>query len=100
MADANSRALIEAIMQEVVDAATACGHRVPEGYPGKLLAATDRMADYWPSMYHDFALQRTMELQAIYAAPLAAAAQAGYDMPRVRALYQALCFLAQRNQQG
>jgi 2-dehydropantoate 2-reductase len=51
-------------------------------------------------MYHDFALQRTMELQAIYAAPLAAAAQAGYDMPRVRALYQALCFLAQRNQQG
>ncbi len=100
MADANSRALIEAIMQEVVDAATACGHRLPEGYPGKLLAATDRMPDYWPSMYHDFALQRTMELQAIYAAPLAAAAQAGYDMPRVRALYQALCFLAQRNQQG
>lgn len=100
MANADSRALIQAIMQEVVGAATACGHPLPEGYPGKLLAATDRMPDYWPSMYHDFALQRTMELQAIYAAPLAVAAQAGCDMPRVRALYQALCFLDQRNQQG
>lgn len=99
MANADSRALIQAIMQEVVDGAAACGHQLPEGDPGKLLAATDRMPDYWPSMYHDFALQRVLELPAIYAAPLAAAAQAGCDMPRVRALYQALCFLDQRNQQ-
>ncbi|WP_369959375.1 putative 2-dehydropantoate 2-reductase [Pseudomonas benzenivorans] len=93
MADPDSRALIQALMQEVADAALACGQRLPEGYPGKLLAATDRMPDYWPSMYHDFAQHRPLELQAIYAAPLAAAEQAGCDMPRVRALYQALCFL-------
>ena len=96
MRNPDSRALIEAIMQEVVDAATACGHSLPPGFAGKLLAATDRMPDYLPSMYHDFALGRPMELHAIYAAPLAAAAQAGCAMPRTQMLYQALRFLEQR----
>jgi len=96
MRNADSRALIEAIMQEVVEAATACGHSLPPGFAGKLLAATDRMPDYLPSMYHDFALGRPMELHAIYAAPLAAAAKAGCAMPRTQMLYQALRFLEQR----
>lgn len=96
MGNADSRALIEAIMQEVVDAATACGHSLPPGFAGKLLAATERMPDYLPSMYHDFALGRPMELHAIYAAPLAAATKAGCAMPRTQMLYQALRFLEQR----
>jgi 2-dehydropantoate 2-reductase len=98
MSNADSRALIEALMQEVVDAAGACGYQLPPGFAGKLLAATDRMPDYLPSMYHDFALQRPLELHAIYAAPLAAAAKAGCAMPRTEMLYQALRFLAQRAQ--
>lgn len=98
MGNADSRALIEAIMQEVVDAAGACGYQLPAGFAGKLLAATDRMPNYLPSMYHDFALQRPLELHAIYAAPLAAAAQAGYAMPRTEMLYQTLRFLEQRAQ--
>lgn len=99
MANADSRALIQTLMQEVIDGAQACGHQMPDGYAGKLLAATDRMPDYWPSMYHDFVQRRPLELQAIYAAPLAAAAQAGCELPRTRALYQALSFLDQRNRQ-
>lgn len=98
MGNAESRALIEAIMQEVVDAAGACGYQLPAGFAGKLLTATDRMPDYLPSMYHDFALQRPLELHAIYAAPLAAAAQAGCAMPRTEMLYQTLRFLEQRAQ--
>ena len=98
MGNADSRALIEAIMQEVLDAAGACGYQLPAGFAGKLLAATDRMPDYLPSMYHDFALQRPLELHAIYAAPLAAAAQAGCAMPRTEMLYQTLRFLEQRAQ--
>lgn len=98
MGNADSRALIEAIMQEVVDAAGACGYQLPAGFSGKLLSATDRMPDYLPSMYHDFALQRPLELHAIYAAPLAAAAQAGCAMPRTEMLYQTLRFLEQRAQ--
>jgi 2-dehydropantoate 2-reductase len=98
MGNVDSRALIEAIMQEVVDAAGACGYQLPAGFAGKLLAATDRMPDYLPSMYHDFALQRPLELHAIYAAPLAAAAKTGYAMPRTEMLYQTLRFLEQRAQ--
>lgn len=98
MGNADSRALIEAIMEEVVTGAQACGHVLPEGFAGKLLAATDRMPDYLPSMYHDFTLHRPLELQAVYAAPLAAAARAGCSLPKIEALYQALRFLDQSNQ--
>lgn len=97
MSDEGSRALIEAIMQEVAQGAMACGYRLPDDYPAKLLRTTERMPDYLPSMYHDFALHRPLELQAIYAAPLAEAAAAGCSMPRVEALYQALRFLDRRN---
>ncbi|CAD5108768.1 putative 2-dehydropantoate 2-reductase [Zestomonas carbonaria] len=97
MAQADSRALIKAIMEEVVQGAQACGHAMPDGYAAQLLAATARMPDYLPSMYHDFAQRRPMELRAIYAAPLEAAARAGCAMPRTEMLYQALRFLDERN---
>lgn len=93
MANADSRALLQSLMQEVVDATQACGYTLPDNYPQKLLAYTDRMPDYLPSMYHDFAQHRPAELPALYAAPLAAAAAAGVEMARVRMLYQALSFL-------
>lgn len=98
MAQADSRALLLALMEEVVAAAEAAGAPLPANYPHKLLAYTDRMPDYLPSMYHDFAQRRPAELQAVYAAPLAAAAALGVEMPRVRMLYQALSFLQARAQ--
>lgn len=98
MAQADSRALLLALMEEVVAAAEAAGAPLPANYPQKLLAYTDRMPDYLPSMYHDFAQRRPVELQAVYAAPLAAAAALGVEMPRVRMLYQALSFLQARAQ--
>jgi 2-dehydropantoate 2-reductase len=93
MASADSCALILDLMQEVVQGAAACGHVLPEGYAQKLLAVTERMPDYLPSMYHDFKHKRPLELQAIYAAPLAAAAAAGCELPKMRMLHQALRFL-------
>ncbi len=98
MAQADSRALLLALMEEVVAAAEAAGAPLPANYPQKLLAYTDRMPDYLPSMYHDFAQRRPAELQAVYVAPLAAAAALGVEMPRVRMLYQALSFLQARAQ--
>ncbi len=99
MSQSDSRALIQALMDEVIAAAAASGHPLPEGLAGKMLAATERMPQYWPSMYHDYQQRRPMELQEIYAAPLAAATKAGLQMPRTEALYRALCFLQQRNLQ-
>ncbi len=97
MADADSRALIEAMMNEVVEGAAACGHALPEGLAGRMLMATQHMQDYLPSMYHDFKQKRPMELQAIYAEPLAAAARHGRDLPRLRMLLQTLSFIDARN---
>lgn len=98
MDNADSRTLIADMMQEVVRAAQALGYAMPENYADKLLAATQRMPDYLPSMYHDFAQGRAAELHAIYEAPLAAADAAGFDMPKVRALYQALRFIQARRE--
>ena len=97
MADADSRALIQGLMAEVVQGAQACGHVLPEGYAEQLLKVTGHMPDYRPSMYHDFTEKRPLELDAIYARPLAAALAAGCDMPKVRALYHALAFIDRGN---
>lgn len=92
MQNQSSRALIESIMQEVVQGAAACGQKLPDNIVAAMLKNTDRMPDYYPSMYHDFSQGRELELQAIYRAPLAAAEAAGCSMPRVQMLLQALEF--------
>ncbi|MEG0968865.1 MAG: putative 2-dehydropantoate 2-reductase [Pseudomonas sp.] len=97
MADAQSRELIQALMAEVVEGARSCGHELPQGYAEHLFAVTEKMPDYWPSMYHDFAQQRPLELAAIYAEPLAQARAAGCSLPRIEALYQALGFIDRHN---
>ena len=93
MADRHSRELIQALMAEVVQGAAACGHVLPEGYAEHLFQVTQRMPDYWPSMYHDHVHKRPLELQAIYAEPLAQARAAGCRLPRMEMLYQALSFI-------
>ncbi len=97
MAHAETRALILAIMKEVIQGAAACGYAIAEVFADKLLASTDRMPDYLPSMYHDFVEKRPLELHYIYAEPLAAAERAGVDLPRIRALQQQLAFIDSRN---
>lgn len=97
MSDPSSRELIQDLMNEVVAGAQACGHTLPEGYAAKLFAMTEQMPDYWPSMHYDFVERRPLELEAIYARPLAAALAAGKDMPKIRALFQALAFIDVHN---
>lgn len=97
MADADSRALIQALMAEVVQGAKACGHDMPPGYAEYLFTMTEKMPDYWPSMYHDFLHKRPLELEAIYARPLAAAKAAGCELPRIDALHRTLGFIDRRN---
>jgi 2-dehydropantoate 2-reductase len=97
MADADSRALIQALMAEVVQGAQACGHAIPPGYADYLFMMTEKMPDYWPSMHHDLLHKRPLELEAIYARPLAAAKAAGCELPRIEALYRALGFIDRRN---
>jgi 2-dehydropantoate 2-reductase len=93
MADESGRALIQALMAEVVQGARACGHEIAASYAEQMFTMTEIMDDYLPSMYHDHAHQRPLELEAIYARPLAAARAAGCELPRMQALYQALSFI-------
>lgn len=100
MADADSRLLIQQLMAEVVEGARACGQVLPEGYAEHLFRVTEQMPDYWPSMYHDHAQQRPLELQAIYAEPLARARAAGCTLTRMEMLHRALAFLDRRTRQA
>lgn len=97
MEDPDSRALIRALMSEVIQGAAACGYSLPQGYAEQLFAATEPMPDYQPSMYLDYLEKRPLELAAIYAKPLHAAMSVGHDMPKTRALYQALAFIDTHN---
>lgn len=97
MADDHSRGLIQALMAEVVRGAQACGHEIAPGYAEYLFTMTAKMPDYWPSMYHDYSQRRPLELEAIYARPLARARAAGCELPKIEALYQALAFIDRRN---
>ncbi|MDT9674552.1 putative 2-dehydropantoate 2-reductase [Pseudomonas sp. JV414] len=97
MTDTDSRALVQALMAEVVHGAKACGHNMPPGYADYLFMMTEKMPDYWPSMYHDFLHKRPLELDAIYTRPLAAAKAAGCELPRIEALYRSLSFIDRRN---
>ncbi|WP_312955186.1 putative 2-dehydropantoate 2-reductase [Pseudomonas songnenensis] len=93
----DSRSQVKAIMQEVCATAQALGHAIPEDFAEKLLIGTARMPDYLPSMYHDRSQCRPMELDAIYAAPLDAAARVGVAMPKTELLYRTLRFLETRS---
>ncbi|MCJ1877560.1 MULTISPECIES: putative 2-dehydropantoate 2-reductase [Pseudomonas] len=98
MDNPDSRALVAELMEEVIAGAAASGHSLPPGIVGAMLSSTDAMPDYLPSMYHDFAQRRPLELGAIYAAPLEAARRAGCELPKIEALYRALRFIDARNQ--
>lgn len=94
MANPSSRALIADLMTEVIAASTACGYPLPEQLVQGMLKVTEAMPAYLPSMHHDYSLQRPMELQAIYQAPLDAAQAAGCAMPKVSMLLQTLEYLS------
>jgi len=98
LGDSHARTLVQALMEEVIGGAATCGHAMPAGYAQQLLSMTERMPDYWPSMYHDHVHHRPLEIEAIYAAPLARVQAAGCHLPRMEMLYQSLTYLGKRSE--
>ncbi len=96
MADPATRALVADLMREVVAAAASCGHPIDEGFVDEMLTTTEAMTPYAPSMKLDFDAGRPLELDAIYATPVAVAAAAGFAMVRTEALHRQLRFLEAR----
>jgi 2-dehydropantoate 2-reductase len=90
MANPATAELAGQMMDEVCAAAAACGSPLPASTRDELLELTRSMRPYATSMKLDAEAGRPLELDAIYAAPLAAAARAGVATPRLDTLHAQL----------
>lgn len=89
------RQAVDLLMREVQGAAAACGKELPDHFLQRMVASTDEMGPYLPSMLLDRRAQRAMEVEHLFANPLRTAAAKGFAMPRVELLYQQLTLLNQ-----
>jgi len=73
MNDAAAAELVFTLMEEVRSGAGACGKLIEPEFTTQLMVQTKNMVPYDSSMRLDYRARRPMELEAIYAKPLAAA---------------------------
>ena len=93
MQQPDARALVFDLMLEVVEAARHCRAELTLEAAEKMMAMTDRMNPYAPSMMLDFQHKRPMEIDAIYTQAIATASRAGYAMHKTSMLEQELRFV-------
>lgn len=96
MDDPSSRAIIRRLMEEVAQGAASCGFRFDEGAVDKMLAYTDGMKPYEPSMKLDFDYGHPMEIEYMYRNPIAEARKRGCVLPAVSMLADLLEFRQRR----
>ncbi len=89
--------LSKQLMYEVRLGAEAHSCDISEDFIQKMLNHTAQMKPYRTSMKIDFDLQRPLEIEAMFHAPLAIAASFGVELPKIKMLYQQLSFLNQQN---
>ena len=81
-------------MMEVVGAANALGIReLTSEFADQMMAMTDAMIPYSPSMKLDFDFHRRMEIPYLYTRPIAEAKKVGFEMPKLAMLEAELKFL-------
>ncbi|MBR0334993.1 MAG: putative 2-dehydropantoate 2-reductase [Bacteroidales bacterium] len=90
--DADSRPLLRDLMREVIEAAAACGATIPFDFIDKMIASTEKMTPYSPSMKLDYEASRPMEIDTMYTCPIQTARAAGYEMKKTAVLEQQLRF--------
>jgi 2-dehydropantoate 2-reductase len=97
MADPASRALVFDLMEEVRSGAASQGRTIEADFVTRMLADTEAMTPYAPSMLRDFERRRPLEVEAIYRVPVERARAAGTEMAGTEALLRQLQFLDRRN---
>ncbi|MBQ7682983.1 MAG: 2-dehydropantoate 2-reductase, partial [Bacteroidaceae bacterium] len=91
----STRQLIREQMMEVIGAAQHLGVKnLDATFADMMIAMTDEMTPYSPSMKLDFDFHRPMEIEYLYTRPLAIARQAGFAMPKLEMLEAELRFLS------
>ncbi|MBQ7180042.1 MAG: 2-dehydropantoate 2-reductase [Bacteroidaceae bacterium] len=97
LAESATRQLIRRQMLEVIHAAQALGIAgLHDDFADRMLADTDAMVPYSPSMRLDWDFRRPMELNYIYDRPLLLASQAGRPMTELQALADRLHAMEQQ----
>jgi 2-dehydropantoate 2-reductase len=95
LANSHTRALIREQMLEVISAAKACGvEGLEPSFADQMIAMTDAMTPYRPSMKLDYDYGRPMEIDYLYTRPISMAAAAGYEMRQLKMLEAELRFLS------
>jgi 2-dehydropantoate 2-reductase len=89
-----SRTAALGLMDEVIGAAAASGVRIEPGFAQAMLATTDAMEGYNPSMRLDYLAGRPLEVDAIYRQVIAYAGSRGYAMRATGLLADQLDYLA------
>ncbi|VGO13708.1 Putative 2-dehydropantoate 2-reductase [Pontiella desulfatans] len=90
IANPETRALCETLMNEVAAGAKACARPIDPAFMEKMIADTERMEPYAPSMKLDFDRGNPMEIESIYGNPIRAARAADVAMPETEKLYRQL----------
>ncbi len=88
-----ARQLVTDLMNEVVDAALACGVEMDRSGVEKMINNTLKMKPYAPSMKLDFDFKRPMEIEAIYSNPIEEAKEFGFDMKYAATIEKQLHFI-------
>ncbi len=90
----STRQLIYEQMMEVIGAANAIGVKaLTREFADKMMAMTDAMVPYSPSMKLDYDHHRRMEIAYLYSRPIAEAKKVGFEMPKLAMLEAELKFI-------
>lgn len=90
LADKSSLERCTVIMEEVIEAAKACGVNLPIDLADQMLSFTSGMRPYYPSMKLDYDFSRPMGIEYIYQRPIMIAMKAGFNMQESTRLYNQL----------
>jgi 2-dehydropantoate 2-reductase len=97
MADADTRKLVEQLMNEVAAGAKSAGRIISESFIQTMLNYTVKMKPYRTSMKIDYDEHRPLEVEAIFGNPLKKAQAAGVNLPQINCMYHQLKFLDKKN---
>jgi 2-dehydropantoate 2-reductase len=90
LADPRWEKLLRELMLEVIRAAHALGHEIPESLVEQQITRTGTMGAYRASTLLDFERRQPLELESMFLEPLRRAQMAGVPVPRLAALCKVL----------
>ncbi len=99
LADAELKAQVITLMQEVCAVAAVHGCAIPESFLDEQIAATEKLGAYKPSALVDFEKRRPLEVDSIWGEPLRRARAHGVPVPQLELLHALVRHLSGSNKE-